>query len=491
MSTNPSNPTGTNTDREIVLSRVFDAPRELVWEARTNPKHVAQWWGPTGFTTTIEEMDVRPGGAWKQTMRGPDGMEFPNESIFQEVVKPERIVFSHGGGKKGGPGVHFTMTWTFEQVGAQTKLTIHQLYSTAADRDRVVNEYGAIEGGKQTLGRLADYLPKLTPKKFNALVVTLPSDREILLTRRFHAPRALVWEALTKPEHVVKWWGCFGNYLSVCNMDFRVGGKWHYVMRGPDGKDHSFRGECHEISTPSRLVATECYDEPALGSPKWKTTMTLEEKDGVTILTSRVLHPTKEQRDGHFNSGMEAGAGDSFDRLDGHLRGISPHPAPDEFVLSRTFDAPRELVWKAFTDPEHLQRWWGPKGFKASVKKMDFRPGGIYLYRLQSPDGHEMWGKFVYREIVAPERMVLVNSFSDENGGLTRHPMSPTWPLELLSVFSFAENDGKTTFTLKWSPYNSTDVDRQTFEAFRPNMAGGWTGTLDQLAEYLAKVVKT
>ena len=158
MSTNPSNPTRTNADREIVISRLFDAPRELVWEAWTNPKHVAQWWGPNGFTTTIEAMDVRPGGEWKQIMRGPDGTEYPNLSVFQEVVKPERIVFSHGGGKKGGPGVHKVMTWTFEAVGEKTKLTIHQLYSSAADLERVVKEFGAIEGAKQTLGRLAEYL---------------------------------------------------------------------------------------------------------------------------------------------------------------------------------------------------------------------------------------------------------------------------------------------------------------------------------------------
>ena len=86
--------TGT-ADREIVVSRVFDAPRELVWEAWTNPKHVANWWGPTGFSTTIEKMDVRPGGEWKHVMHGPDGTDYPNHSVFIEVVKPERIVYSH------------------------------------------------------------------------------------------------------------------------------------------------------------------------------------------------------------------------------------------------------------------------------------------------------------------------------------------------------------------------------------------------------------
>ncbi len=149
-------------DREIVIARVFDAPRELVWRAWTDPQHVVNWWGPTGFTTTIEKMDVRPGGVWKHVMHAPDGTDYPNSSVFREVVKPERIVFSHGGGKEGGPGVHFTATWTFEALaGNQTRVTIRMVFDSAADRDVVVREYGAIEGGKQTLGRLADYLTRM------------------------------------------------------------------------------------------------------------------------------------------------------------------------------------------------------------------------------------------------------------------------------------------------------------------------------------------
>src|SRR5579864_531181 len=92
------------------------------------------------------------------------------------------------------------------------------------------------------------------------------------------------------------------------------------------------------------------------------------------------------------------------------------------FVLSRTFNAPRELMWKAWTERDHLMQWFGPKGFTMPVAKMDFRPGGMFHYCMQSPDGNRMWGKFVYREIVVPERIVLVNSFSDEAGGITRHP---------------------------------------------------------------------
>jgi uncharacterized protein YndB with AHSA1/START domain len=162
MNTVKNNPAEKTADREIVISREFNAPRELVWEAMTNPKHVVNWWGPRGFSTTIETMDFRVGGVWQHVMRGPDGVNYPNKSVFKEIVKPERIVYSHGGKREGGPGVSFESTWTFDLVGDnKTKVTIRMVFPTAADRDRVVKEFGAIEGGKQTLERLGEYLPKM------------------------------------------------------------------------------------------------------------------------------------------------------------------------------------------------------------------------------------------------------------------------------------------------------------------------------------------
>jgi uncharacterized protein YndB with AHSA1/START domain len=149
-------------DREIVITRVFDAPRELVWQAMTDPEQVVHWWGPRGFTTTIEEMDVRPGGVWKHVMHGPDGTNYPNRSIFTEVVQPERIVYSHGGGREGGSAAEFEAMWTFDALdNGKTKVTIRMVFPSAADRDKVVKEYGAIEGGKQTLARLAEQLAKI------------------------------------------------------------------------------------------------------------------------------------------------------------------------------------------------------------------------------------------------------------------------------------------------------------------------------------------
>ena len=156
-----------------------------------------------------------------------------------------------------------------------------------------------------------------------------------------------------------------------------------------------------------------------------------------------------------------------------------------QFVITRDFDAPRELVWKAWTEPERMAQWWGPKGFTMLTSKMDLRLGGIYQYGMRSPEGFEMWGKFTYREIVAPERLVFVDSFSDEEGGVTRHPLSPTWPLEVLNTLTLTEHDGVTTLTLQVGPVNATDEERLTFEAGFESMQKGFTGTLDQLSEYL------
>jgi uncharacterized protein YndB with AHSA1/START domain len=160
-------------------------------------------------------------------------------------------------------------------------------------------------------------------------------------------------------------------------------------------------------------------------------------------------------------------------------------PAP--FSFTRVFDAPRDLVWRAFAESGRLMQWWGPKGFSLRVCEVDFRPGGIFRYCMRSPDGREMWGRWVYREIVEPERLVSVVSFTDEAGNLVRHPMSPSWPLEVLNAMTLSENDGRTTLTICAHPINATDEERSIFEAGHGSMKQGYSGTLDQLADHLAK----
>ena len=155
----------------------------------------------------------------------------------------------------------------------------------------------------------------LAASKRSALTVTLPSDREITLTRSFDAPRRLVFEAITRPEHVARWWGPLGSSLTVCEMDFRPGGSWRMVVRSPNGQEHPFKGEYREIVPPRRVVQTFIYDVEGIRDHVAVETLTLDEHDGRTTLSVTVLYDSKEARDAQLRSGMEAGAGQSYDRL--------------------------------------------------------------------------------------------------------------------------------------------------------------------------------
>jgi uncharacterized protein YndB with AHSA1/START domain len=158
-----------------------------------------------------------------------------------------------------------------------------------------------------------------------------------------------------------------------------------------------------------------------------------------------------------------------------------------EFVIRRQFDAPLDRVWRAWTEAERMAKWWGPKDFDIVSLQLDLRPGGMCHYLLRSPDGKDMWGKLTYREIVPEQKLVFIVAFSDEAGGVTRHPLHEGWPLQILSTVTFSESGGKTTVTVRWVPYEATDSEREVFEAGKDSMQAGWTGTLDRLEVYLGK----
>lgn len=161
-----------------------------------------------------------------------------------------------------------------------------------------------------------------------------------------------------------------------------------------------------------------------------------------------------------------------------------------EFTITRVFDASPEQVFQAFTQPEHLVHWWGPKGFVLEVSSLDLRPGGTFLYCDRSPQGQEMWGKFVYQEIVQPERLVFVNSFADAAGNVVRAPFSNNWPLEILNHLTFSEQEGKTLLTMRGGPIHATDAEVQAFVGNFKSMEQGFGGTFDQLAEHLTRMQK-
>ena len=146
-------------ERTIVMTRTFDAPRTLVFKAWTDPQHIGNWWGPQGFTVTTHAIDIRPGGVWSFTLHGPDGVDYPNWIVYEEITAPERLVYRHGETAADDPE-QFHVTVTFAEQAGRTLLTMNMLFSTAAERERTVG-FGAIELGQQTLGRLAEHLAQM------------------------------------------------------------------------------------------------------------------------------------------------------------------------------------------------------------------------------------------------------------------------------------------------------------------------------------------
>ena len=297
----------------------------------------------------------------------------------------------------------------------------------------------------------------------SALSVTTPSDREIVMTRVFDAPRHLVFEAWTKPEHLLRWFGPHSCPLVACEIDFCVGGAWRYVLRRPDGRDMVMRGVYQEIKRPERLISTESFDDYPGESVN---TMTFSEENGKTTLTSRVLYGSKEIRDAVIRSGMERGASETYDRLEEHVRTMA-----GELVITRMFDAPRELVFECWTNPQHLQHWQGaPRGFTVTSYESDMRTGGFFRICMRSPEGVDRSLEGGYRAIEKPERLVFTHAWLDAG----RKPGKET-----LVTITLTERDGKTELTLRQTGFPSVES--------RDGHKYGWSSALDVLTDYLAE----
>jgi uncharacterized protein YndB with AHSA1/START domain len=306
---NASSSAAANTaDRELVFTRVFNAPRELVFEAWTDPEHVGQWWGPNGFRTTTHEMDVRPGGVWRFIMHGPDGVDYPNRIVYVEIARPERLVYKHGSDIESDPD-SFLVTVTFVEQGEKTELTMRSLFPSAAALEFVIKEHGAAEGANQHLQRLGEHLSKMTAS-------------DLVITRSFDAPREVVFKAWTDPERLKRWWGPAGFTNPVCEIDPRPGGAIRIDMRGPDGTVYPMTGVYQEIIEPERLVFTSAaLDEK--GAPIFEVlnTMTFSEQGGKTKLTLRASVSKATAAAPQYLAGMEQGWSQSLDRLATEVKG--------------------------------------------------------------------------------------------------------------------------------------------------------------------------
>jgi len=322
-----ANPTASKTaasveGSELIVTRLFQAPRELVYKAWTDPRHLPQWWGPKPFTLTVADIEIKTGGVWNFTMHGPDGRDYPNKITFLEIEEPARIVYAHG---DGGDDELFRTSVTFEQQNEATLLTMRMRFKSAEELERTVKESGAIEGAQSTLQRLEEQLPKIT--------LARAIGQSFLLDRIFDAPRELVFQAFAQSEHLKHWWGPRGWELPVSNMDFRPGGSWHYCMKCVDKNHGDFYGMeswgktvYKEIVEGEKIVYVDYFSD-AEGTestelPPSETTLTFEERDGKTLVVSRTRYGSAEALKTVVDMGMEQGITETWDRLSEHLESL-------------------------------------------------------------------------------------------------------------------------------------------------------------------------
>lgn len=297
----------------------------------------------------------------------------------------------------------------------------------------------------------------------NKLTISAPFDEPvIILTREFDAPRELVFAVFTRAEHVRRWWGPRWIELSECEIDFRPGGAQRYVFAKAGGPKQIFRGVYQEIDTPRRFVYSLVYDVPEFRDYPATVTVSFEEVDGRTKLTETIRHQTFELRDEHLNS-MGTRAAETYDRLEELLETM-----PRELKITRVFNAPRELVFKAWTERERVRQWWGPKGFTCPVCEIDVRPGGAIKIDMQGPDGtiYPMGGE--YKEIVPPERLVFTSWAPNQRGARM---------FEMLNTLTFTDLGGKTELKV------DVRAVMVTGDAAYPlqGMTQGWTEMIERL----------
>ncbi len=259
MTKDTDSPVTAAADRTLTTSRVFDAPRELVYRAWTDPKQFAKWFPPDGFTAPRCELDVRPGGTIRVDMHGAEpwlgdfyGKTFPGKGVYREVVPNERLSFTFQGEGEGAENSPppILMTVVFEAQGRKTKLTIHQTADTVAGYDEMV-KMGATEGLRQSLDKLTELVEGKRPD--TSVMVT---GRTLTLTRVFDAPRDLVWRAYTDPAHIVKWMFSNDWESPFAETDLRAGGKFRIGMRPADHSEEGFTfdGTYRDVVRPERIV---------------------------------------------------------------------------------------------------------------------------------------------------------------------------------------------------------------------------------------------
>ena len=305
------------SDREIVITRLIDAPVARVWRAWTDDAEIVKWWGPHGFSDETEKREFKAGGHWKHVMIGPDGTRFPNYATYKEIEPEKRIVLVNAGSKEDAEkGVGFRSEIDFKAVGNKTEITMRLIFPTAEMRAFVVKEFKAIEGGRQTIARLAARV-----------------EGDFVIFRMVDAPRERVWRAWTSEKELGAWMGPKGGETGYAKLDFRVGGTYHYMSKF-HGVEVWGLATYETIEKPSTIVYVQQFSDKdrGLGShpmaPTWpkrmRTTLHLQDFGTKTLISLywKPLEATEAEKKTFEQGmdGMKGGWGGSFERLDEFLK---------------------------------------------------------------------------------------------------------------------------------------------------------------------------
>ena len=313
---------------------------------------------------------------------------------------------------------------------------------------------------------------------------TLPNDKpQIITTRLIAAPRELVWKALTTPEHLQHFWGPDGFTNTFRKFDLRVGGEARFTMHGPDGREWPNRFKFITVEPP-RLLRFD-HDNGGEGDfdHRFIGEIELSIEGDKTRIELRLIEENMAARDGLAEFALEGGR-QNLDRLAAYVAPMAA--AKNLFVIERSFPVSQRRLFEACTRVEEMKLWFAPAGMTTIKASQDFRPGGKYHYGLATPQGQEMWGLITYKEITPNSRLVYLQSFSDKDGGITAHPMSPNWPKEMVTVFEFIPEDAnQTKLKISWIYAGIDNTEASTFHAAHEGMTGGWSGSLDALQNYL------
>lgn len=309
---------------------------------------------------------------------------------------------------------------------------------------------------------------------------------ELRITRVYDAPVQAVWDAWTDTEQVAQWWGPRGFTITTHSKDLRPGGHWSYTMHGPDGTDYENKTLYYEVEECAKLV----YDHGGNDDrpPLFRVTVLFSEAERKTTMDMTMALATQEAAEQIKGFIKKAGGNATWDRLAEHL---AKADGTEKFVINRTFDASREVVFKMWTDPSHLVQWLPPKGFMMDFLKADIRTGGSSFYRMINGQV-TMYGSAKYIEINPPAKIVYTQQFNDENGAVARHPMVPVWPETMLTTVEFVEEEPEVTrVVVSTESHGVVTAEEVAFFAnARGGMTMGWTGSFDRLEELLTVAIE-